>query len=296
MSTTRRCQAKNPATCRVHGSTNRVAVLRNANLAYANLRNSKKELDFANNLEELSEKKQLVHHDQVAYDATLKGLSELGANIYKARQEGFSKELEVKARIKDALEYRKSVLKDDPSWREANSGYESVTATATSKVIVKRGEGKEKTIAELKNIQPGSRVAVKLKNGGFLYDQAGDGLVPEAKRGFLSNLVSKPNFIQDLGGDSSISLRNSGIRVRLNEIEEVSVVSEHNSLPKPPSPSLHQSNTDAESQKVESRWVILGKGYHYNIEGSQSKGLWTGGDIFLDPRQPTGIYQSSTND
>ena len=255
-----KCRAKNPATCRVHGVSNDFAVITNVNLATANLRESKTKCDFASNLEELSEAKQLHAKDQKSYDATVEGLRELNVALLGSRDLTYAEKTEIQLRLKEASAYRQELLASSSTLSPAYNYYDSVVAKHSTNSFVFSDDvaQKEKFVERLKGIPYTAPIVVKTKSGAILYDGAGDGLVPGLKK--RTSLFTKPlGFFNGNSENGYISLQNSGINIDLNDVAEIHTLNEDVTSNVPAIDGVVSSDSRF--------WQVSGDDYSYLFEG-----------------------------
>jgi hypothetical protein len=272
------CRAKNKATCRVHGVTNATAVILSPSLAASNLIESKKACDLASNLEELSEAKQLLAHDQKAYDATSAGRHELFVEKYKPHT--FAEELEIKRRFEEAVAYRKEIIENNPVLKPGYEAFKSfVEDNATqSFVFDNTDDSYNQSYRVLREVPYGTPVAIKTLSGSIIYDGAGDGLIPGIKRDSFFSKLSKGSFVRAESGQprhSRVSLQNSSMGLSLAEVAEVHVLKDgafSKGVPEVLKTSGDAVTSNAAKNKP-SVWAVSGDGYYYQIQGS-AKETW----------------------
>lgn len=275
MSTTVKCRAKNPATCRVHGSISQVSIIQNPDIAFRNYAQSQKAVDKATNLEELAEAKELVEHDKTAYDATLSGLSDLRLKYWEAKRNGsYADKLKVELDYEKALKFRQDSLMASPAYAESQAIFNDfVQQNAEKSYVFNQGfetdddAKKLNEIAKL-NIPYQTPLAIKLKNGSVIYDGAGNGY-NNGKVGWESKLFGpKPGFTGTMDSGSSrpdtISLEHSRVLINTPEIAEIHIL-------KPGSKDLVNSITNSHETEKPSpatyqRYAVTGKGYRYEME------------------------------
>lgn len=296
-----KCRAKNPATCRVHGSPNPMTALMNFNVAFANLRNSKKAAELATNLEELSEAKQLVYFDQKVYDATLAGKAELDEKLkpWRDPRPTLSEELEYRARKAEGEAYRNEMLAGNKAFAASEESFAKITGeNAIASYTLNDKQSVNAAINALWNLPVGTPVAIKTKSGGYLYGGAGDGLSPEANRNTFLNKRYRGRFLQkaeaSISGEAFISLKNSSLDFRLKDVKEIHVL-KADTFKDGMSAVYNPYSTKAEETSAYSRYGIEGEGYYYELEGnSNERQAWReggaqGDGVYLDPYNVTTV-------
>jgi hypothetical protein len=310
------CRAKNKATCRVHGVSNPMNVILNSVYAALNLNDAKKACDLASNLEELSEAKQLLAHDQKVYDSTAKGREELRDQMRK--QNTFAEELELKRRLDESLAYGKEILENNPVLKESYTGFNNLVHDAAKESYVFDGTDSsyEDAYLGLKDVPYGTSVAIKTLSGSLIYDRAGDGLVPEANHRNFWNKLSRKGFVHTFNERSNhalVSLKNSSYSVPFQEIAEIHVLRGDHFVLRGIEDELKLTGSKVKSEddkKEPSVWTVEGSDYYYQVHGSSSstleseveKGLisnvWeegsTGG-VKLVPYKPKTIQRINVN-
>ena len=288
--TTTPCRANIPSNCRVHGSKNPIDAISNPVLAYKNLRSSKKEVDLATTLEQLSEAKQLVNFDQLVYDSTLTGQEEL---IDKLRNHSYqaplSEKTECQFRIKESIEYRNKILKESPAHIESNENFTKAVANATQSFTnLNSASDYQKVINSLRGLPYGTPIAMRMKNGSYIYDGAGNGLIvsegikrSKQKRNFFSKLTDGPGFIRQWkdqpAPQAAISLEHSSMSFGLGSVESIYVLPERTKVENVKNSHTVEPNGN---EAYHSRWGIKGDGYYYELEGiekSGDDGYWESG-------------------
>lgn len=276
MSTTVKCRAKNPATCRVHGSISQVSVIQNPDTAFRNYEQSQKAVDKATNLEELAEAKELVEHDKTAYEATLAGLSDLRSKYWSSyRNDSYADKLKVELDYERALKFRQDSLMASPAYAESQATFNDfVQQNAVKSYVFNSGlemgdedVKKFNEIAKL-NIPYQTPLAIKLKDGSVIYDAAGNGY-NNGKINWEAKLFgAKPSFTNTMDKDSkrpdTISLEHSRVLINTPEIAEIHVL-------KPGSKDLvnnitNSHETEKPSTATYQRYAVTGKGYRYEME------------------------------
>lgn len=290
-----KCQAKNPATCRIHGTYNPARIVTNPIVAAQNLNKSHRLTETATTFEELQEIKQQIRQDQNLYDATISGLKELQRNIQnKSWTLPLAEELDLKKRYEEALTKREEILKESPAWKEAYETYDNyVAAHGSHKYTI------DPTDPELQNklnqIPPGSPIMLKTHAGSIIYDSAGDGFLPGTKHNILTKNSRK--FANGLG----ISLKNSGVGVPYEEIKEIHTLTDmYGQFSFPPTA---ESQTENQKNTDHGVWAIEGKEYSYQFEGSRTtthtnkKGdtiqTWSWEGLQIEPYNPLNITRKT---
>lgn len=279
MSTTVKCRAKNPATCRVHGNISQVFIIQNPETAFRNYEQSKQAADKATTLEELAEAKELAEHDKTAYNATLSGLSDLERKHWSATRTGsYAENLKIQLDYEKATKFREESLMTSPAYAESQATFNNFVQQNAEKSYIltntlkptKEDTEKLNEIAKL-NIPYQTPVAIKLKDGSVIYDGAGNGY-NNGKAGWEAKLFGpKPGFTSNVDKNSTqpdtISLEHSRILINTSRIAEIHIL-------KPGSKELiHTLNNSHETDKPSSatfqRYAITGKGYRYEIESTR---------------------------
>ena len=275
MSTQIKCRAKNPSTCRVHGSVSPISLLYNPKQAYQNVLESQKTVNLASNLEELSEAKQLVAHDEIVYYSTLKGKADLMTAYWAAKQSGsYQNELQTLAKIQESQEYRNKVLSENPAYIESENNFNGfVKQYAEESYVIKSEAQRDEVFEKLKNLPYGTPIAIKTKNNGFIYDGAGNGYTDGKVSKIATKLLGlKPSFTSSLDGKSgaeAISLQHSHVALYTTQVDEIHVL-------KPEAANVYGtvSNTNESvfgqnigTNSSSERVVVAGKGYRYEVEG-----------------------------
>lgn len=205
--TTDICRAANGReTCRVHGSKSPAGAVFVPEVAIRNLAESEKAYRLSSSLEESSENAALIEHDQVVYDSTVAGL---GSLTRKARLELDALErYKLQERLKAAVAYRKSILAEDPVYQESETNYKSVVEKSgiQSVPLVKDA---------LKEVAYGTPLAIKLKDGGFIYDHAGNGWINGKVPMILKPIVGKGSFVdKSFSNGYESSTKNLGVSLQ----------------------------------------------------------------------------------
>lgn len=225
MTTTDVCRAKSGReTCRVHGSKSPAGAIFIPEVATKNLAESEKAYKLSSSFEESSENAALVDHDQVVYDSTLGGLGSLKNKV--RREPDALEEYKLRERLQAAVAYRKSILANDPVYQESEANYNAVVAEHSIQSVPIEKDA-------LKEVSFGTPLAIKLKNGGFIYDYAGngwiDGKVPaiwKAVTGAKGSFVGK-SFSNGYGSDQKnvdISLKGLRSVLSADAVEELHVL------------------------------------------------------------------------
>jgi len=304
MTTSNPCRAKIPSNCRVHGSQSAVGVVTNHIVAYANLRYSTKAVDFATTLEDLSEAKQLVAHDQLAYDATLAGQKELKDKLLKGGYAlPMSESLEYKIRLKEAKAYREETLSQNPAHIESEANFLAITENATQSFTNLKKTGYREIVASLKDLPYGTPVAIKTKNGDYLYDGAGNGRIQSlnGKKTIADRILGQGHFMSAVNNNADdsygayVSLQHSNTSFPLREIESIHVLPSTTSFE-----AVGNTHAVAQTSKIDhhARWVQKGEGYYYEIEGEEEQGslsgrgyLRGGGEFVVNAHNPEATYE-----
>jgi hypothetical protein len=296
--TTTKCRAKTPATCRVHGTNNPVNAILDYKVAASYLRASKKTVALATNLEELSEAKELVMHDQMVYDATLQGQDELKTKMqpWQTPRPALSEILEYESRYAEAVAFRKETLANDPAHAESETKFNDFVkenVEASYDINVKDRKTIYNNIKKLEELPYGTPVALKLQNGGYIYDKSGNGY-KNGSSGVLGKIFNaKGRFIQTQWGDEAdrvnMSLASSHTLFPLKEVSEIHVL-------KPDAykngfSQFQNSHTssDIDDGRDNARWAAEGKEYYYELEGRdltprENVTFYSGG-VFLQPEK-----------
>lgn len=300
--TTTKCRAKTPATCRVHGTNNPVNAILDYKLAASYLRASKKAVALATNLGELSEAKELVMHDQKVYDSTLQGQDELKNKMqpWQNSRPALSEILEYESRYAEAKAFRKEVLAKDPAHIESETKFNNFVkdnAEASYDINVADRKTIYENIKKIEQLPYGTPVALKLANGGYIYDKAGNGY-KNGSPGVIGKIFNyKERFIQTQWGDEAdrvnISLASSNTLFPLKEVSEIHVL-KPDAYKKGFSQFLNSHATfDVDEGRDNAKWAVEGKEYYYELEGSyrayetQEERLVFSGAVFLNPESPT---------
>lgn len=307
MTTTNKCRAKNPGSCRVHGSSNAVDVITNDKIARRNLFESKNNLDKADSMEAFFEATEQVAHDQKAYDATIKGMEALQSDL-EARPSTLTSDqfLDVSYRLANAKEYRNKVLANDPAYQETLENYFRFNDEHAISTHSFSRSNLHESVEALKELPYGTPVSVELKNGGVLYAYSGNGLGSEPKNRFTQMLAKSggaSNFVQGFDGDRDthkhVAFKDFDVLVSVNEIKTINVL-------KPGSYDkgfdlVWNSHVTKDSYNGEaphgecSRWSAQGENYYFEMEGVNTTEAsyvdeparsrsWTSGKIHLRPR------------
>lgn len=308
MTTKNKCRAKNPGSCRVHGSFNAVDVITNDKIAQRNLFESKSNLDRADSMEAYFEASEQHAHDQKAYDATLKGMDALERDLSQWAQKKLSstERVDLEYRLSQARDYREKILANDPTHQETMAKYDQfVSENAVSTHSFSKANRNE-SLKELKDLPYRTPIAVKLKNGGVVYTHAGNGRsgLPKGRFGMM---VAKsfgtlsfvrayddhePDRFKHVSFDGFTSL------VKVTDIKEISVLKDD--AYKNGFDGLRNSHTSdtvfvGKAPHAEtSRWSVQGKDYYFEIEGKNSANIsniseegrtkyWETGETFLSP-------------
>lgn len=308
MTTANKCRAKNPGSCRVHGTVNAVDVITNDKIAQRNLFESKGNLDKADSMESFFESTEQVAHDQKAYDATIKGTKALQDDLdYHSSTLTSDQVLDIKRRLIQASEYRQEVLSTDPAHRETEENYERFTEEhAVSKHSFSK-ENLHESLNELKDLPNKTPIAVKFKNGAVLYGHSGIGMDKEPTNRFSRMMAKSGGSLAFVQGHSSdidkykhVSFNGFYAMVRVKEIKEINVLK----------PDAYDKGFDAvlnshatkdvykgeAPHRESSRWAVQGDNYYFEIEGTNSTNTsnvseearsrsWTSGRLSLWPRE-----------
>jgi hypothetical protein len=269
------------------------------------LRSSKKEVDLATTLEQLSEAKQLVNFDQLVYDSTLEGQEELRSKLRNnVHLMPLSEKTECQLRIKEGAAYRNTVLAESAVHIESAEKFAKITENATQSFTeLKSNNDYQNVINSLRDLPYGTPIAIRSKNGAYIYDGAGTGLVPSAeikrskqKRNFFSRLSDGPGFIKQWShhqsaAEAAISLEHSSMVFGLGNVESIHVLPERAKFEDVKNSHAVES-TGAEP--YHSRWGIKGDGYYYELEGlgkPDNDGYWTSGGFTLDAYQSESVLE-----
>lgn len=319
MNTSNKCRAKDPSTCRVHGSPVAAALeaIVNHRVALSNLDRSKRSLTTVTTLEEMSEAKQLIDHDQKVYDSTFAGQSDLRRKIkpwFNDSSPTVAEKIEAQTRLKEAKAYREQVLAQSPTMVESQNNFTQITADAEQSFVgLSNNESYQPVIDSLKKLPKGTPIAIKLKNGGYIYDTAGNQTAPEYANKEKKNLLEKIAYGRNQFIDywnkednerAGLSLSNSGVLIPLSSVSEIHVL---------PKSSFNAKLTKAVNSKAVpckfsgfssaegKRWGIKGEGYYYEIEGGNNSdthntglntGVWSSSQsVFIKPWKPSEILE-----
>ena len=293
---TKICRARKPEKCRVHGNSNPINVILNPVLASNNLNSSKKACDLASNLEELSEAKQLLAHDQKVYDATSNGRRELVNAMY--RPKSFSDEIELKRRLDESVKYRKEIVENNAALKPSYEAFDTLVSTAGEESYVLDGSktAYDKAYQELKKLPYGTPVAIKTLSGSILYDGAGDGLIPEANRNNFFNKIVKSGFViahDSRTKEASVGLKNSSMSFSISEIAEIHVLKENTFSSGIPEhlKTVGKEINSPDTMENPSVWSIEGNEFYYQLQGSLKSDIWQEGQtsMTLNPYKATSI-------
>jgi hypothetical protein len=286
-----KCRAKNPGSCRVHGSTNAVAVLLNDTVAARNLQESTRALENADSMESYFEAQQSVSHDRKAYDATLKGTYELKTDlIVNIGTLTADQRFEYKNRLAEAKAYRAEVLSKDPAYQQGQVKYESFVKENGIATYTFSKENLHDNLEKLSTVPYGTPVAIKTQ-AGIIYTHAGDGYNDRPKNKLSKMLrnatFGKPSFVMHYDPEdqkarsATLSLQSSGTLLYIRQIQEVTVLKEDaykNGFEQFTNPHASKEATKQAPHKENSRWAITGENYYYEIEGYHGvpeRATWT---------------------
>lgn len=308
MTTKNKCRAKNPGSCRVHGSSNAVEVITNDKIARRNLFESMNNLDKVDSMESFFEASEQVAHDQKAYDATLKGLEAMTNDLERKPNDLTSDQfLKLGHRLANAKEYRKEVMENDPAYRETVDNYTRFNDEHAVSTHSFSKSNLHESLENLKELPHNTPVSVRFNNGTVLYAYSGNGLGTQPKNR-LTRMLAKSGgasrFVQGFDGDSDkfkhVSFNGFHTMVRTREIKEINVL-------KPGAydkgfDSIRNSHVTKDVYKGEaphresSRWSVRGENYYFEIEGANNTNTsnvsdaarsrsWTSGKLDLTPRE-----------
>jgi hypothetical protein len=271
MTTSTKCRAKNPSTCRVHGSPNvRMNALMSPQISYNNLLSSQKKTALATNLEELAEAKEFEFHDITAYNATLSGLEDLKKASYHT--ETFADKLKNDALIKEAVEYRASVLRTSPVFQESENTFNSFVKENAKHsyeitTLTDRDEMRDVWGRIGSQTPVGTPIAIRTKSGNFIYDTAGNGYI-DAKLPKLAKLFGDSgSFLRHDTATPFYSLKNAGRAQHGDEIAEIHILKPGTEAKFGNLANSHTISNNPKSYQEQGRHSISGDGFHYEIEG-----------------------------
>jgi hypothetical protein len=275
MSTSTKCRAKNPSTCRVHGSPNvRMNALMSPQASYNNLLSSQKRTALATNLEELAEAKELEFHDVTAYNATLSGLEDLKKASYHTKT--FADKLKNDALVKEAVEYRASVLRSSPVFQESENRFNSFVkenAKHSYEITTLNDRDEIKSVwARIGSQTPvGTPLAIRTKSGNFIYDTAGNGYI-DAKLPKIAKLFGDSgSFLRYDTTTPVYSLKNTNMSSPGDEIAEIHILRPGSEAKFGDLTNSHAMYNNPKYSQEEGRHSISGDGFHYEIDGTNKK-------------------------
>lgn len=205
-----RCRAKEPARCRVHGTSRDALftaerVLFDSKGAAQALAQAKASLDTpggATSWDDHAVKLEVREGAQEAYDASPDGRASLRRALFEAKDE--AARAGVQLRIARAERTREELLASNPTLQKLDGVFDS-TQDASVKTLTSfpaTAEGLETLRSELGDVPHGAPIAVKLHNGEYVF-----GRVPNAPRGKVasmllpfSNLRNTPVYADGLDG------------------------------------------------------------------------------------------------
>lgn len=301
------CRANNPATCRVHGTRdNSLTILLNPSIAKTNLNASKKAKREATTLEDMFEATQQLEHDQKVANSTKSGLQALERKIWTTTD--FEDKMAYKKQLSEAEQYHAEVIQKlnaTPVMQAANKIYADTTATAVQSFTLDSEKAMSAAIKSLQNVEPGTPIVLKTKDGSYLYDTASNGLIDGTKPGFLSKHLA-PGFIQHFKHDrlenATVALKRMNIMTTFDNIQEIHVLpanAYNNGMRNFINPTNGKGLSAEETPDYNSHWAVAGKDYYYEFNGSgtQEEGstrtLWTSLDHEFNgqPTAPNIIYR-----
>lgn len=221
-----KCRAKNPASCRVHGTVSLLPIVNNSRQAAYLLIQSQKNVETVTTLEEMEEAKAILAKDQELFDMSIKGLASLRIGMVASANDYITKETS-RIRLGVALTARHKLLSETPELQESYRNYEYFVKENGVTAPIQLGESEtqkewKEISSQLHAIQPGTPLALKTVTGEIIYDTAGDGLVSHAKRTKLDKLFNNLKFYRtDDYSNGSISLANSNSRINVSDIKEI---------------------------------------------------------------------------
>lgn len=289
-----KCRAKNPGSCRVHGSTDAMSVLLNDKVALRNVQESTKALENADSMENYFEAQQSLSHDKKAYDATLKGTYDLKLDlVMNVGTLTADQRLEYKNRLADAKAYREEVLSKDPAYQEAQAKYDSFSKENGVETFSLDKDNLHENLEKLSQVPYGTPIALKT-DAGIIYTHAGDGYNDRPKNKFSKMLRSatfgKPSFVMHYDPDdkkaraATFSLKSSGTLLYVRQVQEVTVLKEDaykNGFDQFTNSHASKESTKQAPHKENSRWSIKGEDYYYEMEGYHGipeRATWTAGE------------------
>ena len=307
MTTKNKCRAKNPGSCRVHGSSNAVDVITNDKIARRNLFESMNNLDKVDSVESYFEASEQVAHDQKAYDATLTGIKALTDDLESKTNDLTSDQfLKLGHRLANAMEYRKEVMENDPAYRETVDNYTRFNDEHAVSTHSFSKSNLHESLEELKELPYNTPISVRFNNGTVLYAHSGNGLGGQPKNRFTRMLAKSggaSRFVQgfDDGQDrfKHVCFKDFEVMVRVSEIKEINVL-KPGAYDKGFTP-VQNSHVGAEAYKGEAphreygRWSVKGESYYFETEAANTTSTanvsekarsrsWTSGKATLDVR------------
>lgn len=308
------CRAKNPGSCRYHGSSNRLEALIDDRQAKANLNESRKAVEESADLDQLFEAKQNLFRDQTAYDATIAGEKALERQLSYTNRQSLSAEEESEAeyRLIKAKAYRTEVLSNDSAYQEAQQKYTAFVKKNAEQVFDMHESFTEEKRNYLAGVPYGTPIALQTAYGQF-YGYAGDHWLKRPSKNKASRLwergFGKRSFVSFDDGnsksnvvDGTLSISSSQMAVSLSDVEKIVVLKKdaYSNGFQELKNSHAVSETEDTFVKGNDRYALEGEDYYYEFEGyngtnitnfsdEQRKQVWSSKDFSFEPEEKPAV-------
>lgn len=275
MSKINECRAANPVLCRVHGNReNQLAILLNPRIAQTNLNASKKAKRTATTPEELFEATLAVEHDQKVVNATASGIRNLKRTI--AITTNYEDKMEYKRQLNEAEQYYEEVeqkLLETSQLKNAETIYRNATQDAEASFVFTDNISMRLAAQELKNIKPGTPIAIKTKDHSYLYDTTSNGMLDSVKPNFINKALA-PGFIRHSKGEpyrhTTIAVTRTNMLLSFEDIKEIHILPQgayKNGTERFVNPDAKNGIEPGDVTTLPDRWSIQGDDYYYELNG-----------------------------
>lgn len=273
----RPCQAKNPATCRVHGTFDPNTAILNHKVLKDNITDTEKRKKTATSIVELEEINEQMKQDEELYYQSLQGLEELAEYIRTNEKLTAIEKIKLRNQLAEAYEGRRNRLEQQTELKPLYDNYKSFIAEQAAEETfspnsAKTDEEKQQILQQLQNIEPGTPLAVKTKLGAIIYDTAGHGLIEGANPNNLLNKMVKRGFMEPFSKDdyreAAISFTHSNTYMNIGYVQEITVLKPgtfDNGVPSQLKPAKGSEVDLEKSHSGNHVYGVEGENYYYQM-------------------------------
>lgn len=269
------CRAANPVLCRVHGNReNQLTILLNPRIAQTNLNASKKAKRTATTPEELFEATLAVEHDQKVVNSIDSAIRDLKRTI--AITTNYEDKMEYQRQLNEAEQYRDEVeqkLLATSQLKNAETIYRNATRDAEASFVFTDNISMRLAAQELKNVKPGTPIAIKTRDHSYIYDTTSNGMLDSVKPNFINKALA-PGFVRHFKNEpyrhTTLAVTRTNMLLSFEDIKEVHILAENaykGGMSKFVNPDTHKEYSTGDATSIPDRWSVQGNDYYYEFNG-----------------------------